>query len=88
MKAFRINLRRLLLPALLLSWGLSCELFAFTKADRTYKTDGSQSDLNAAIADASAGDTINIPAGTFTWVPAARRSTSTGPLSSKAPDGN
>ena len=67
MKASRINVRMFLLPALLLSWGLSCQLFAFTKADRIYKTDGSQSDVNAAIAEASAGDTIDVPAGTFTW---------------------
>jgi hypothetical protein len=67
MKASLIYLQRLLLPALLLSLGLSCKVFAFTKAAGIYKTDGSQSDVNAAIADAAAGDTINIPAGSFTW---------------------
>jgi hypothetical protein len=54
-------------PLLFLSLGLTCNLFAFTKTGKAYKTDGSQSDVNAAIEDASAGDSINIPAGSFTW---------------------
>lgn len=41
--------------------------FAFTKSGTVYTTDGSQSDVQAAINHASTGDTIAIPAGTFTW---------------------
>jgi hypothetical protein len=40
---------------------------AFSKSGTTYTTSGAQSDVAAAIADASAGDTVTIPAGTFTW---------------------
>ncbi len=42
-------------------------LFAWTKSGTTYTTNGSQSDVSAAIARASVGDTVNIPAGSFTW---------------------
>lgn len=39
--------------------------FGFTKLGTTYTTDGSFADVKAAVADASTGDTVNIPAGTF-----------------------
>ena len=55
------------LLGLFLSFGLACNLFAFTTSGKTFRTDGSQADVNAAIAKASAGDTIEIPAGSFTW---------------------
>jgi hypothetical protein len=42
-------------------------LDAFYKVGKTYVTNGTQSDVSAAIANASRGDTISIPAGTFTW---------------------
>lgn len=42
-------------------------VFAYTKVGTTYTTDGSYSDVNAAVVNASAGDTITIPAGTFSW---------------------
>jgi hypothetical protein len=41
--------------------------FAFTKTGTTYTTDGSQADTAAAVQNASPNDTIQIPAGTFTW---------------------
>jgi len=40
---------------------------AFTKSGTNYSTDGSQADVNAAIAAASEGETILVPPGTFTW---------------------
>lgn len=40
---------------------------AYTKSGNTYSTDGSQSDVQNAINDASNGDIIKIPAGTFVW---------------------
>ena len=40
---------------------------AFTKSGTIYTTDGSQADVQAAVTAASPGDTVNIPAGTFTW---------------------
>lgn len=46
---------------------IPCSLFAFTKEGTIYTTDGSQSDVEAAITDADAADTINIPSGSFTW---------------------
>ena len=52
---------------LLLLFTASSSLYGFTKSGTTYTTNGSQADVNAAIADATAGDTINIPAGSFTW---------------------
>lgn len=42
-------------------------LAAFTKSGTVYTTDGSQADVNAAIADASSGDTVDVPASPFTW---------------------
>ena len=42
-------------------------LFSYTKSGKSYITDGSQSDLNAAILNASVGSIVNIPAGAFTW---------------------
>ncbi|MDB6030405.1 MAG: hypothetical protein JWM16_743 [Verrucomicrobiales bacterium] len=41
--------------------------FAFTKTGTIYSTDGSQADVVAAIANAANGDTVGIPAGSFTW---------------------
>lgn len=40
---------------------------AWTKSGTTYTTDGSQADVNSAIADATPGDTVLIPAGNFTY---------------------
>lgn len=40
---------------------------SWTKDGTTYTTDGSQADVTSAIADSTAGDTVNIPAGSFTW---------------------
>ena len=46
---------------------------AFTKHGASYTTDGSLADVQAAINNATAatnttpGDTVNVPAGTFTW---------------------
>ncbi|HTX22419.1 MAG TPA: hypothetical protein VMD27_11280 [Candidatus Aquilonibacter sp.] len=40
---------------------------AFTKSGTVYTTDGSQADVMAAEADASVGDEIDVPAGTFSW---------------------
>lgn len=51
--------------ALLLA--LSISALGFTKDGTTYTTDGSQADVNNAIVDATPGDTVQIPAGTFTW---------------------
>jgi hypothetical protein len=45
----------------------SSRLIGFTKSGTTYTTNGSQADVNAAIVHATAGDTVNIPPGTFTW---------------------
>lgn len=64
--------------ALLAALASPTRLFGYTKSGKTYTTngsqtgktymtDGSQSDVNAAITNASAGDTVSIPAGTFTW---------------------
>jgi hypothetical protein len=48
---------------------IACALngLAYTKSGTNYTTDGSQSDVQAAINNASAGDTVNIPSGAFTW---------------------
>jgi len=61
--------RRWLFPRLAVLGGLawSCSLFGFTKSGTIYSTDGSQTDVNAAIANASAGDTVSVPQGSFTW---------------------
>jgi len=40
---------------------------AWTKNGRAYSTDGSQADVASAVANALAGDTVQVPAGTFTW---------------------
>lgn len=40
---------------------------AFSKDGIIYTTDGSMSDVNAAIADANTGDTVNIPFGNYNW---------------------
>ncbi|HET7535898.1 MAG TPA: hypothetical protein VFJ90_05550 [Candidatus Didemnitutus sp.] len=58
---------RLLLTAILAGVAFSTNLLAYTKAGTTYTTTGAQSDVAAAISNASPGDTVNIPAGTFTW---------------------
>jgi len=42
-------------------------LHAFTKSGTSYTTNGSQSDVSAAITAAAAGETVQVPAGTFTW---------------------
>lgn len=42
-------------------------VFAYSKSGTTYTTDGSYSDVNSALTDASEGDTINIPSGSFSW---------------------
>ena len=43
------------------------QLAAFTREGTTLTTDGSIGDVNAACAAAVDGDTIRVPAGTFTW---------------------
>lgn len=50
-------------------WLLWCCLSAhsYTKVGNTYRTDGSQSDVNLAIRAASDGSTVEIPAGNFAW---------------------
>jgi hypothetical protein len=40
---------------------------AWTKNAAVYATNGSQVDVAAAVANASAGDTVRVPAGSFTW---------------------
>ncbi len=40
---------------------------AYTKSGTIYTTDGSQADVSAAVANASTRDTVNVPAGSFTW---------------------
>lgn len=41
--------------------------FGWSKDGTTYTTDGSRSDVGSAFTDASNGDRIEIPSGTFTW---------------------
>jgi hypothetical protein len=54
----------------------SVSAFAFTKnGNGTISTNGSASDVQAAISAASAGNTVLIPAGTFSWSSAVRVST-------------
>jgi hypothetical protein len=53
--------------AALAALSFASELLAYTKSGTSYATNGSQADVVAAISNASAGDTINIPAGSFTW---------------------
>jgi len=43
------------------------ETQAFTRSGSIFYTDGSQADVSAAISAASAGDTVRIPEGNFTW---------------------
>jgi hypothetical protein len=59
--------RRIALPVLCLLFGWTCSASGFTKLETSHETDGSQADVNAAIESAQAGDTIEIPAGSFTW---------------------
>jgi hypothetical protein len=40
---------------------------AYTKVGTVYTTDGSRTDVQAAVTNASDGDTVNLPAGTFDW---------------------
>jgi len=56
----------LALSLFFLACGKTC--LAYTVVSGTiYVTDGSQADVNSALAAAPAGDTIQIPPGTFTW---------------------
>lgn len=55
-------------------WALAAALLtlanpasAFTKSGNVYTTNGSQTDVNGAIAAAADGDIVMIPPGTFTW---------------------
>lgn len=43
------------------------DVYAYTKSGTVYTTDGSYSDVSNSVTDASAGDTISIPSGEFTW---------------------
>lgn len=49
------------------SFQYSAPLPNWTKSGTVYTTDGSQYSVNSAIQDANPGDTVNVPAGTFTW---------------------
>ena len=49
------------------SFQYSSPLPNWTKSGTVYTTDGSLYSVNSAIANASPGDTVNIPAGSFTW---------------------
>jgi hypothetical protein len=40
---------------------------AWTKSGTAYTTDGSQADVTSALTNASSGNVVNIPAGSFTW---------------------
>ncbi len=42
-------------------------IFAHTKSGTIYTTDGSQADVESAISAATTGDTVSVPAGSFTW---------------------
>lgn len=57
---------RLAAALLIVSLGLQ-NLAAFTRDGKNLLTDGSLNDINAANAVSLAGDTIRVPAGTFTW---------------------
>ncbi len=46
---------------------IATSLAAFTKSGTLYSTDGALPDVQGAIFDATNGDTIAIPPGTFTW---------------------
>lgn len=61
----RFVTRALILCAVLS--GLASRAAALEKRGTVYTTDGSQADVEAAIADAAAGDTVTIPPGTFTY---------------------
>jgi|GEM_PF-1934910 len=53
--------------AALMTFFVGHSLFGFTKTGTNYTTDGSQPDVMAALANANPGDTVHLPAGTFTW---------------------
>jgi hypothetical protein len=50
-----------------MAFASSYSLLGYTKSGTIYTTNGSQSDVAAAIVNASGGDTVSIPAGSFTW---------------------
>jgi hypothetical protein len=56
-------MKRIILMFLALAPGL----MAWTKNGTVYSTDGSQADVSSAVSAATPGDTVRIPAGTFTW---------------------
>ena len=41
--------------------------FSFTQSSTLFATDGSQSDVQAALSAATSGDVVDIPAGSFIW---------------------
>ena len=45
----------------------SASAFGWSKSTTVYTTDGSYSDVAGAVADASSGDTVTIPSGTYNW---------------------
>jgi len=49
------------------SFQYTSPLSNWTKSGTVYTTDGSPYSIASAVADASTGDTVTIPAGTFTW---------------------
>ncbi len=49
------------------SFQYSAPLDNWTKSGTTYTTDGSQYSVKSALVHSSTGDTVNVPAGTFTW---------------------
>ena len=46
---------------------LLSDAWAFSKIGTVYTTDGSLADVQGAVNDATAGDTVQIPEGTFVW---------------------
>lgn len=55
---------------LVLWLGLVANAVAYTKTGNVYYTDGSQSDVQAAIAAATHGEIVNLPEGEFIWTSA------------------